>query len=276
MFGAALAPGPDFRCSHCRTEANKPPEKPLTFIENFEDYRRSCAAQVDGMRKGRVLGGGLWTEEQENRLSQLERFVRILDVMPVEDRLGTEPPGPEQRAVLAAASGTSREDVEQLFAEFAWVHEIHERARRQKVPVWPRVIPVVLGLPIFGAALFVRLTGTAAAIVSGFGYYLLAVLLVFLILTRVPNARRLAFSSQLRQALFLVVVPALLAAGAVGLLHEHIVRAGWEEATVSMGFIAIGGLLFWALAMIEARLMIRRLLRQANAAQPDGNPGEVP
>jgi hypothetical protein len=208
---------------------------------------------VAEMHEAKSVGGDLWTEAQQNYLDQQERFVRILDSMTPEDRLGTELPGPEQRAQLATASGTSPDDVENLFEEFAEIQKKVQAA--PKIPWWQGIVLVAILLGTGVAAAAVELTGLAAAIVSGLGYYFLCLLCVGVVvgclirLTR--TGRRLLIFSRPRKALYLLVLlglvlPALLAVGVVALAHEHVVRAGWEHSTVTLGFISLGVLLFVA------------------------------
>lgn len=270
-------------CPKCRAEVSRPvaEQPPIIAIENFEDYRKSCIAQVSGMLKGKPLLGGFWTEQQQAQLDQLERFVRILDAMTVEDRLGIDPPDAAERERLVAASGTTPEAVEELFAEFAQVRAIHEQVRQKKVkvPLWVMIGPVGIVFPCLTAALFLELTGTAAALVSSLTYYFVCVIFVCLCLSRVKNAHRVVFSSPLRKALFLVVIPGVLAAVVFALVHEHVVNAGFERATVSAGFTVLSFLLLLVYSTISTKLMMWRLRRAAaaqKAAAESGEPAQTP
>jgi hypothetical protein len=248
ILGQAPDTSPNYRCPKCQTEV-RTPASPLSI--DLESHRETCADSVAEMQEAKSLGeGGLWTEEAQNYLDQRERFVRILDSMTPEDRLGPELPGPARRAQLAAASGTSPDDVEKLFGEFA---ESQQKAQASKVRWWQGIVGVAILLGIGATAVSVELTGVAAAIVSGLGYYFLCFLCVlvvvacFLRLTR--TGRRLLMFERPRKALFVLVLlvlllPGLLAFGVVALVHEHVLRAGWESSTVHFGFISLGVLLF--------------------------------
>lgn len=256
-----------FRCPKCRTSVSTCPVQLLLHGETIEDFRKCCVSGLAGLHNRKLLLGGFWTAEEQVLYDQYERHVRILDAMTPAEREGTEPPGPAQRGHLASASGCTPEEVEQVFTEFSIHRDILQKSRTAKVP-WHTFIPAVIFFPFFLAPMLVQLTGAAGAVVSGFGYYLVCVMLLYVGLTRLKNANRLVYSSWLRTVVFMFVLPGLLATAAVLLIHEHVVRAGLEQIPVTFGFLAIGLIFAWAYWKISFPWTMRRILRDQQNAQP--------
>ncbi len=267
LDGGGLDQDVKFRCSKCRTVVSTCPVALYLHGETIEDFRKSCVTCLEGMHNWKILLGGFWTTAEQSLVDQYERFVRVLDAMTPEEREGTEPPGPAQREHLATASGSTPDEVEQAFNRFAIHREILQKSRVAKFP-WQSVITSVIFFPFFFAPLFVQLTGIAGAVVSGFGYYLVCVLLMFVCLTRFKNASRLVYATRLRTAMFVFVLPGVLATVAVWLIHEHMVRAGWEQIPVTFGFITIGLIFAWAYFKLSFPWTMRRILRDPRNAQP--------
>ncbi len=256
-----------FRCPKCRTAVSTCPVQLFLHGETIEDFRKSCVTCLAGLHNRKILLGGFWTTEEQSLVDQYERFVRILDAMTPEEREGTEPPGPAQREHLATASGSTPDEVEQAFNEFSMHVEILRQARTAKFP-WHALIPSAIFFPFLLAPMFIERTDDAAAVVSGFGYALICVLLLFVCLTRLKNANRLVYSTWLRYSVFVFVIPGALGAAAVLLIHEHVVRAGWEQIPVTLGFITIGLIFAGIYCQISFKMMMRRILREQRNAQP--------
>ena len=256
-----------FRCSKCRTAVSTCPVQLLLHGETIEDFRKSCVTCVNGMHNRKMLLGGFWTAEEQSLVDQYERFVRIFGAMTPEEREGTESPGMAQREDLATASGSTLDEVAEAFDQFSIHRSILQRSRAAKFQ-WQSIIPSVIFIPFFLAPLLFQLTGIAGAVVSGFGYYLVSVLLLFVCLTRFKNAGRLVYSSWLRFAVYMFLLPGALATAAVLLIHEHVVRAGWEQIPVTFGFITIGLMFAWAYHKISFPFTMRRILRDQHNAQP--------
>jgi hypothetical protein len=274
LIGEGEDKAPDFRCPKCRTEVSTPPSATKLTVENLEDYRRECLLFVRSLRNRKLLLGGFWTDNEQAVLDEYERFVRILDAMTSPERLETEPPSPAEHERLAVASGTMTTDVERLFERYAISREIHQKAVGARMPWWAIVAPVLLVLPGIGMWHWAQSNALVATILCGLGFYLLAAALVLLCLTRVKNAARLVFSSRVRRAVFLIVLPGLLATTAIFLSYDHIVGTGIDGMLVTFGCCAVVVFLFPVYSRIMSKFLLRRFA--AAPADPPSAPAPNP
>jgi len=273
FLSGAADESPGFRCPKCRTEVTTPLGELTLSIDNLDDYRKSCMSQLSHMLSTKSVMGGFWTETQQSRLGQLERFLRVLDSMTVDERFAPDLPGPAERERLIALSGATNDDLEQLFKEFVETRDLYAGLRQksfvEKIPPWWALAPVIVLFSLaIGAAVFAQFNTVVAAVMSWLGYYFLSVLVVFLCLTRFKNATALMFSSRFRFALFALVIPAALAATLFLMVHERMVRANLEAVPVIVGSIALCLLVIGLHAWLSTELYLRKVLRGSRVTNP--------
>ncbi len=133
--------GPAFRCPKCYSEVSTPLGNTFVlYIENLEDYRKSCLTQLSHLQSEKGVLGGFWMQFQEDRLARLKRDLRILEAMTPEERLQPDLLGAEARQRIVAASDTTPDDVEQLFKEFRETRDFYTDFRsktfRRQMPPW--------------------------------------------------------------------------------------------------------------------------------------------
>jgi hypothetical protein len=272
-LGNISAQKPNLRCPQCRTEVAAPREDgPVLSVDHLEDYRKLCWQQWKASRAPGLQLGAIPPEYFAEQVARLERVLRFLEALTLEERLQPERVGDAERERAMLASGATAEDVEELFEQFTETRNFFRNYREKKLPgqryVW---LGMVLGVGAFaagvGAGVWAQHNSVVATILHVLGYSLVGLVVVFACLGRVKGAVPLVFSSWRRICLLAFVVPAL-GVGLHLLLHEWVVQVGLEPVPRALGCFTLVLLLIVAYAWISTELVVRRVVRDVRATAP--------
>jgi hypothetical protein len=274
-FGTISTKNPNLRCPNCRTEVAAPREDgPVLSVDHLEDYRKYCWWQWKTFRNMGQPIPGLAPEMFAELLAKLERSLRFLEALTLEERLQPERIGEVERERARIASDTTTANVEQLFEEFTGLRDFSRDYREKPLPgeryAW---LIMVWGVGAFaagmGAAVWAQHNSVVAAILHVLGYSFVTAVVVFLCLTRVKTAILLVSSSRRRFCLFAFVLPGALGVGLYLLLHDAVVQMGLEFVPLILGCSTVMWLLIFAYASISTEVTVWRVRRAARATGSD-------
>jgi hypothetical protein len=253
---------PNHRCPKCSTEVSSPiGENFVLYIENLEDYRKSCemqAAQYRSMLKDHRLDATTLAALQ-TQLARVETALRILTATTLEERLHPELIGPEERHRLATQSGASPGEVDEMLKEFAEVRDFYRDYRagkyaRYAFPWWFHAAAIVPTLVAVGVGIWGAFSPAVASVLSYLGYSLICAL-VLLTLTR-----RFTFwdSSWWRRGL-LVSTSGAAGVGIFVLVHDWVVHVGFGLLPLVLGCVAVVALLGSGVSRIVTGFYMRKI-----------------
>lgn len=275
LLGGA-AESPSFRCPKCRTEITSPiGDDFVLYIENLEDFRKSCRMQLSHQRGVKPLVEEGLTEAYETNLAKIERFVSILDAMTLEERLQPDLLGPAERERVVAESGTTAADLDELLAEFTEIRTFYQEFR--SASFWsrwqPLLVPAVALLIGVGMAVLALFNDVVATVLGFLGCYSLSLIVLYLVLPRFMHASPIVGFSLWRGVLFKLVLPGAMAAGLFFLLHDWVVQAGVAPLFVGVGCFAVPMLVLSVESWVSLWHCMREI-RRAQRAAMSGTPAQ--
>ena len=271
----AQGESPSFRCPKCQTEVASPSgDNFVLYIENLDDFRKSCLGQLSYQRVMKPILGGFHTGNFQNQLDKIERFLRILDAMTLEERLQPDLIDAAGRQRITTESGTTADDLDQLFQEFTEVRTFYQEYRSktfwQQLPPWRFVLgstaPLLIGV---SAGVLAQFSEVVATVLSCLGYYLISAVVLFLVLTRFKHASALVSSSWQRVCLFVLVIPAAMALGLFLLVHDWVLQEGLAQFPVCLGCFVVAVLAMVVGGIGSVWVTVRRARREHRSAKPD-------
>src|SRR5687768_7416017 len=97
LVTGSWTPQPQVRCPNCSTEVSSPTGGLVLYIDNLEDYRKNLVLQESHARPFGTVLAGFAPELPADHLPGIQRRLRILDAMTLDERLDPDRIGPAER-----------------------------------------------------------------------------------------------------------------------------------------------------------------------------------